>query len=297
MVSRDENRKTTCEKIDENDALLRIPVELGLRLSTVFMYDRLVFVEGPSDEEILRELGRNLNIDTGRANVGFVYMKGVRNFAHFAAEGTLDLLTRRKIKMWFITDRDERDDSEVTRMLNSLEDRAQLRVLKRRELENYLLVPDAVRNFITEKQGAAGIQDPTPSLEDVKTAIIEEASNLKDEVIRLRLERQILQPIFLQTRHVTGSIEERIQQAAKDLTTRLNNIEEERVTITSAIESVWPSQAQNLAPGTLVLERVAKRFNVRFNKASGDGARLAYFIPASAIADELQDLLQEVTHQ
>ena len=120
LVSRDDAQRTVCQTLDVGDGVLKIPAELGLRLSTVFMYDRLVFVEGPSDEAVLRELAKILDRDLAKANVGFVQMGGVRNFAHFAAQTTLELLTRRNIKRWFVTDRDERDDEDVNQMLQRL---------------------------------------------------------------------------------------------------------------------------------------------------------------------------------
>ncbi len=51
----------------------------------------------------------------------------------------LDVFTKRRIALWFVADRDERDDAEVVRMMQRLGGRARLVVLKKRELENYLL--------------------------------------------------------------------------------------------------------------------------------------------------------------
>jgi putative ATP-dependent endonuclease of the OLD family len=96
MVSRDAQYKTVCQSITESDGPLLLPSELGLRLSTVFMFDRLLFVEGPSDEAVLRTLAKTLKLDLTKSNIGFVHMCGIRNFAHFAAEGPLELLSRRK---------------------------------------------------------------------------------------------------------------------------------------------------------------------------------------------------------
>src|SRR5208282_3018444 len=53
LVSRGADKKTVCDSLSATDASLRIPTELGLRLSTVFMYERLIFVEGATDETIL----------------------------------------------------------------------------------------------------------------------------------------------------------------------------------------------------------------------------------------------------
>src|SRR6266481_3856140 len=88
LVSRGIRNRTQCQTVDPNEGAMSIPAELGLRLSTVFMFDRLIFVEGPSDESVLRGIAKKLPVDLTRANVGFVYMTGARNFAHFAAEST-----------------------------------------------------------------------------------------------------------------------------------------------------------------------------------------------------------------
>jgi putative ATP-dependent endonuclease of OLD family len=175
LVSRDQADRTAIERLDAGEGALRMPAELGLRLSTVFMYDRLVFVEGPSDEAVIRELAKTLDIDLARANVGFVQMGGVRNFAHFAAQSTIGLLARRRIRLWFVADRDEKDDAEVMAMVQRLGEGASVKVLERRELENYLLDASAVARFIGEKRLAGGLAADIPAEADVETGIVEEA--------------------------------------------------------------------------------------------------------------------------
>jgi putative ATP-dependent endonuclease of the OLD family len=150
IVSRKGGR-TEIERAVSEDDVLRIPGEIGLRPSTVFMFDRLLFVEGPSDEAILRAFSRTLTVDLTSRNVGFVAMGGASNFAHFAAEATLDLLSRRQIPVWFVVDRDEREDVELARMIERVGDRAKLVPLSAREMENYLLVPDALCTLLTDK--------------------------------------------------------------------------------------------------------------------------------------------------
>jgi hypothetical protein len=294
LVSRDSKNRTICLRMDAEQGPAKIPAELGLRLSTVFMFSRLVFVEGPSDENILRELAGKLDIDIAKSEVGFVHMGGVRNFAHFAAEGTLDLLSRRRIRMWFVTDRDEADDSEVKRMIERLSGRAKLTVLKRRELENYLLSDAAVAAFIEEKQKASGSNGQRPDLESVRQAIREESLSLKDEVIRLRLEKRLLTPVFLHTRKNTGSIDERISSAIEQLTVRRDAVGHERRSIVDEVEQGWEEQALSAAPGSVVLERVARRFGVAFSKDKGDSERLARLMPPTCVDAELKDLLSDI---
>jgi putative ATP-dependent endonuclease of the OLD family len=216
LVSKNETGKTTCQLIEAEEEALRIPAEIGLRLSTVFMFDRLLFVEGPSDEAVLRLFAEKLRIDLTKCNLGFVHMGGVRNFAHFAADSTLDLLSRRRVLMWFVTDRDELQDQEVKRMMERIGARAKLRVLERRELENYLLSPDAIATFVTAKLMAA--KKPTDSVnrDSVSAALDEAFASLKPEVIRLRLERDVLTSIHLQSRHKTGTAEDRIKARKKN---------------------------------------------------------------------------------
>jgi energy-coupling factor transporter ATP-binding protein EcfA2 len=294
LVSRDSKNRTICQRMDPEQGPVKIPAELGLRLSTVFMFSRLVFVDGPSDENLLRQLAGKLNIDIAKSEVGFVHMGGVRNFAHFAAEGTLDLLSKRRIRMWFVTDRDEADDSVVKRMIEGLSGRAKLTVLKGRELENYLLSEAAVAAYIEEKQKAAGSNGQRPDLESVRQAIREESLSLKDEVIRLRLEKRLLAPVFLHSRKVTGSVDERIASAIEQLTVRRDGVGRERRLIVEDVERDWEGQALSCAPGSVILERVAKRFGVAFSKDKGDSERLARLMPQASVDAELKALLSEI---
>ena len=93
LVSRDAKYRTVCQSISSADGPLLLPAELGLRLSTVFMFDRLLFVEGPSDESVIPSLAKTLGLDFTKSNIGFVHMCGVRNFAHFAAHLSVNRLS------------------------------------------------------------------------------------------------------------------------------------------------------------------------------------------------------------
>lgn len=294
LVSRDHNSRTICQPVIPEEGASKIPAELGLRLSTVFMFDKLIFVEGPSDESVFRVFAKATDVDLTKANVGFVYMNGVRNFAYFAAESTLDLLSRRRIQMWFVTDRDESTDAEVLRMTDRLAGRARLTVLEKRELENYLLNSTAITSFITDKQKSAGSSSPKPDVDTVARALTEEADALKGEVIRLRLEKRLLMPVFLQTRTAAGAIPDRIRNAVEALNQRLEHIEQERAAITADVESSWHADALSVVPGSAVLEKVARRFGVGFSKDKGDSEKLALQLSPDAIPSELKLLLREI---
>jgi hypothetical protein len=245
--------KTSCQLIGAEDEALQIQAEIGLRLSTVFMFDRLLFVEGPSDEAILRIFAQKLGIDLTKCNLGFGHMGGVRNFAHFAADNTLDLLSRRRVLMWFVTDHDEMDDEEVKRMISRLGDRAHLKVLQCRELENYLLNPGPIAAFIGEKLKAAKKTAEGLTRASVETALTEVTNSLKPEVARLKLERRVLAPVYLQSRKSTGTAEERIKTALSELDKRLQSMEEKRKEVENALDQCWERRCAEMVPGAQVL--------------------------------------------
>src|SRR5260370_39424283 len=122
--------------------------------------------EGPGEGSGVGGVGKEVPVGLTRANVGFAYMTGARNFAHFAAESTLDLLSRRRIRMWFVRDRDEISDIEVSRMLDRVGGRARLKVLSTRELRNYLLNGNAVLGFLSAKLKLAARQGTEPAIEE-----------------------------------------------------------------------------------------------------------------------------------
>lgn len=291
LVSRESDRWTRCEEAVAGDASLRIPTELGLRLSTVFMFDRLVFVEGASDEAVLREVARRCSVDLTSANLAFVQMGGVRNIGHFAIEGTIDLLTRRRVRMSFVIDRDEKDDQEIAGLMQKLGDQAVLRVHPGRELENYLLHAGALARFISSKRGTRGPVEE----DDVQKALSEEADALKDEVVRLRLHQRALTPIVFQARGEQGTVEDRLRAGREEIEARVQRVEEERSAIARAVEREWASEKLRIVPGAELLDRVCRRFDVRFRKDRGDSVRLLREIPESSLPHELTELVRSLT--
>jgi putative ATP-dependent endonuclease of the OLD family len=187
---------TRVELVNVEEAAASIPRELGIRLSSLFMFDRLVFVEGPSDEEVVREWASILGINLAQAGVGFVSMGGVRNLGYFAAKGTLDFLTRRRVRIWFLIDRDEREAEDVKDLSARLTGQAKLVVLERREIENYLIVPRALHEFIRLKREMAAAKGDHPSLDQVVSALDAAAEELKQIAIERRVTKQTCFPIY-----------------------------------------------------------------------------------------------------
>lgn len=291
LISRNTQGVATCDRLAEGDAPVKLPAELGIRLSTVFMFDRIVFVEGPSDESILRELSRTEGIDLNGAGVAFVHMGGVSNFAHYAAQATLDLLSRRRVQMWFIVDRDERDEVETRKMLDRLGGKATMFVLQRRELENFLIDETALRGFIAQKLGKA-----PPSAEAYAASIAKIAGSILDEVVTMYLEKSCLPPIYLRGQDVAGDVPDRLHIAIAELQERLGGVPSERERIHKELSTGWGvERAIQMAPGALLLDRLCKEFGCSFQKQRGDSLKLARHLPNSAIPTQIRTILKAIT--
>jgi hypothetical protein len=294
------NQDTTVQLLNLEDAQARIPKELGLRLSSLFMFDRLVFVEGPSDEAVLRDFANKLEVNLAQWNVGFIAMGGVRNFSHFASEAILSFLSKRQVSIWFVLDHDENDDSDVARMRVRLNGRASLHVLKKRELENYLLSPSAVSAFLLEKLSTAVKQGADTSPKGIHSALDQCAEQLKNFAIVKRVAKTLCKPTFA-SRFTAGDFEgdgkakvtEKLEEQLMELRSRRDSIEDAFARETDLLEQDWADLKQDLVPGPELLDLVFQRFGLRFRKET-DSSRLAAYVGAEEIAPEIRDVLRSI---
>ena len=290
LVAKRHNKSSDVLKVASEGDLLKISEEVGLRPSTVLMFDRLVFVEGPSDEEILTELASRLNLDLSASSTAFVQMGGASRFAHYAAEATLELLSRRQIKMWFVIDKDEKDDDDVVRLLRTLGSRAELTFLKRREIENYLLDPDAIVAVLLEKAKTSNLEI-APTRQDVETLIRDSARDLLDRAVYLRLSKTALKPIYAE--YGGDDAKKRLEAMQAAAASRLDQLDVTEKAIREEVSAAWPSSAEKLAPGSEILEAVFTHYGLRYKKEV-DGRRLAARIDPSKLDQEITRFLQQV---
>ncbi len=299
------NESTRVQLLDLEEAETHIPRELGIRLSSLFMFDRLVFVEGPYDEDIIREWASTLAVNLSSANVGFVHMGGVRNFTHFAAESTLSFLTKRQVQMWFILDRDEKDDSEVVKLQELMGNKSKVIILKKREIENYLICPRAIMEFINLKRKLSGQTSNGELLDeaDIVKKIQECSENLKDLSIEKRVLKIVCKPCYPPTREITatGKKVKGIQDKATNIISDMIKELEEAKNSTEAIykeqcalvDNDWPTKKLNVVPGSRLLDMVCQQYGVRFKK-DRDGSRLAALFQQEEIDKEIKDIVSEI---
>lgn len=304
LVSKDVS--TQVQLINLEEAEIAIPRELGIRLSSLFMYDRLVFVEGPSDENIIREWSAILGVNLSQSNVGFVHMGGVRHLSYFATEATLSLLTKRQVQMWFLIDRDERDDDEIRRIEQRLKNKAIFHVLKKREIENYLICAPAITKLIQQKRpsvAAARVEDALELTEgNVENAIRECADTLKEVTIAKRVAREICKPIYPALQWTIDSdsetftldkLAEEGERMVNDLQQMINNAQAVYCHHSSDVDARWESLKISVVPGDLLLDKVFSRFGVRFHK-NRDGARLAAVMSKTEIDEEIKGVIRDI---
>ena len=292
LVSRNKGATSKIEKVASENDLVVMSQEIGLRPSTVLMFDRLVFVEGPSDEAIISELSKVLNLEIASENATFVQMAGSTGFSHFAADATLDLLSRRRIRMWFVVDSDERSETEIKRMVDRIGDRAELVVLKRRELENYLLEPRAILKLVKEK--AATSKDKLRDIDEdqIKRDIIEISEGLLDRVVQLLVEKKLLSPIY--AKYGGNTVSEKLEQMSQAAALRAKDAPQIEKSIRDELETSWKADSTFRAPGSEIIDGVLQKYGFTYNKLK-DGPRLARFLEPVEIAREIHLLLTEVT--
>ena len=296
---------TQIRQLDVEEAEAEIPQELGIRLSSLFMFDRLIFVEGQSDEDILREWASTLGINLSQANVGFIHMGGARNFAHFATEATLSFLRKRQIQMWFLIDRDEKEDYEVSNLQKILGQKATVKVLQRREIENYLICPRVIKDFIEFKRKSSGVSniEPIPSELEIKAKIEECAEKLKQFTVNKRVLKIACKPIYPNTKGLfkevaegedifINQVSEEIQQIIEQLEAQQSRLETLYTEKLDEVNKVWQSSKLNLVPGDLLLDMVCQAYKIRFRKER-DGSKLAILMKNNEISQEIIDIIQE----
>ncbi|WP_344571997.1 AAA family ATPase [Streptomyces violaceolatus] len=293
MVSK--TPETTVRLLNVAEAEEAIPQELGIRLSSLFMYDRLVFVEGPSDEQLLRIFAETLGISFGQASVGFVTTGGARNFTHFATASTLTFLGKRNVRTVFLLDRDERNNQDLDKLRARIDGISELVVLDRRELENYLLDANVLARYLVIRTDGA-LQ---PSPEEVQEKIDKACEGLRSVAIERRALKEICAPVIPRREKViTRDAEEDFLTAAKrELDEVLLAVQELRNSVEKTlqlaendVEARWSDSKIDLIPGDEILKRLFREYGLSFNKRK-DSVRIASVMTGAEIPAEMKRII------
>ncbi len=156
--------------------------DLGYTTSDLLLYDRFLFGEGPTEPEILPTLlsatGRFAEKEV--AATAFMHVEGVpenvdaqqkriRLYERVLANIAVTQIPRMYL---FDGDRTSADQNRLVATADESGTRVLIQFLKRSEIENYLLVPEAIAAAIMEEAEVHGIEI-TVSADDIVTAIDE----------------------------------------------------------------------------------------------------------------------------
>jgi len=299
LVTKNNKKETEVSLLNEEEAEIYLPKELGLKLSSIFLYDKLVFVEGDSDIDVFKEFASKLGYNTNNYNIGFISMGGCRNLKHFASETTINFLTKKQVELFFILDRDEKDKSEIEKLEQTLgKSNIFINILKKRELENYFISPVLLSKYI-ESCIFKKIQVDT-----IEQIIIENANKLKTFVIDKRVAKIIKENSFLDfgeffEKPQEESIGIKLAEKTKKFINKLNNQISDLKLIYSKekeiIEQEWGTKMLDLVPGDYLLNSVFKalKADIKFKK-SRDCIKIASIMNEDDITDEIKAILKRI---
>lgn len=273
-VTRAEGVSTVAPVRDDPSALLS---SLGVRLSDVLSATRVLVLEGPSDEDILGawfpEILRSPAVAVLRGRGGD-NARHADQLAEWLAG--VDKIGLRRVL--YLRDRDELSPSA----LKALRDSTTVAVLRRRELENYLLDAAAVAQVL-----GSLVPDGTsmPTVSDVSVAFADTAESLRQKIIINRVCRQVQPPRLLMEHSLRrrlageGADQEAVIAAISD---RLMSQDELRTQIETAWKAAEADVASRsgddllaIAPGEEILNAIFLRFAGRGYSKRDDGVAIA----------------------
>lgn len=294
LVTREDG--VSIAEIADND-LDRVLREVGVRLSDVLSAERVLLVEGDSDASLLGAWFPDVLI--GR-RAAVVPLGGSDRAYHLdtieQVLGGVDQLGR---SVLFIRDRDELGP----RRLRVLEADPRIAILRRREIENYLLdAPAAILKALDARlQQSERQSEERFDVATLTTAMREEADKLRTVVVLKRVVEESVPPRLLDRATMREIVRSgpSVERLAAALDAAIASANESRIQLASAwareeaaIGAAWETDWISLAPGAEVLGGIWRRAALRYDKTS-DGARIASAMehPPAEIADVLDELL------
>ena len=302
LVSKAES--TTAQLLERGEVEDQIPTELGIRLSSLFIYDRLVFVESQTDEDIVRAWAATYGVNLDQANVGFIHMGGSRPLSYFAVNTTLSFLSKRQARMWFMIDRDEKDEEDNRRIRERLGDNAVASVLDKREIENYLILPRILGDQIAVKLREHGGDDERlPKRGEVEALIEKSVEQLKNITIFKRVAKTICRPLYPSRTQQSHDIDSKTaeERATEQMEAWESKVSELKSAIavetkrqTEEVERQWKEHKLEIVPGDWLIDMVYRHYAVRFRKERGDGVELARMMTKDEIGSEIEALIKNI---
>lgn len=218
-------------------------------------------------------------------------MYGGRNVRNQGIRSVAELLTTHGVETYFLIDRDSRTDDELHDLERQVAELGgTILTLGRREIENYFLGPDTVARFIEGKSGQ--------SVDNQKVAEVlgEVLSNYRELALAKRVKEVMLSPVYPPRETDGGDLEAEVTRALDSMTQELQRrLEEVGTVIRQERERLDRiTSPETHAPGAEVIDLVASRFGVRYNKSERDARLLAACLDRSEIHPDIRKLFDVV---
>jgi predicted ATPase len=189
------NERTTIARIQDAAGLGTVLEDIGARNSDVLLSDAVLFVEGPGDKGAMNRWSETLGMSFAERNITILPMGGgehAERGAPLRSDVLQGISSKAPVPHKFLLDRDERSQDELDSLTKRLGDRVM--ILKARELENYFLIPRALRQALQMKcKDDSSLLDKIQQVsdQDVQRLITAEADKLYGIVLLKRIRAEL----------------------------------------------------------------------------------------------------------
>lgn len=269
---------------------------LGVRLSDVLSADRVLVVEGTSDEDVLQawfpEVLRNPRVAVLRG-YGGDNARHADQFAEWLAD--TDRVGLRRVL--YLRDHDELAPEMLAKLTRS----QSVHVLQRREIENYLLDPQAIADVVRQLVPPS---TPAPDAQMVAHALRVAAENLRHKIVINRVARRIAPARQL----MDNKLRKRLANDGVDRTKFTDAVIERLMTPTDlrAEVTAWWAEAEadvtnhvgeallKIAPGQEVLDTLFLQYTGRhYDKRVHGPAIAAAMSPPAELTELLSTFMED----
>ncbi len=307
------NKQTQVSKLATSEELSILLEDIGSKNSDLLLSDAVLFVEGKSDEEVLEIFSRTLEMGLQGNNITIIHLKGTSDINHTAIvrkEVLINVSKKSPIPHLFLLDRDERKEEEINKLKQELGD-DKVYILKKRELENYLLFPYAIisaleEKFNSDKNKLKKVKDTQEK--EIKSLIQSAVKSLFNRILTKRI-RTSIRPLlggvlprdsveelekFVNHKNFDKRISKKIKERVSEYLNELN-VEDIVLQEKTKLEQEWKNKTNwiNIAPGEEILSTIYKEFGAKFDKIK-DGKRIAKAIKKEDIDEEIKNLIKNI---
>lgn len=305
---------TKIQKVEESDDLSLALTELGSKNSDILLADMVLFVEGDSDEIIIKTWAKKLGVDFDAKNILCLRIGGCRNLDYYANSDILQRISKLKIPYVFILDRDEKSETTLTKIQAQIQN---VCILERREIENYLLDAECILEAMRIKakdNKVANEQLAQTKPDEIERCVINHASGFKNLVLLKRIRTEMGGITFLSDEglnqlmkdteglELTGIVDKICQVVDADVKDKCGKARTMSIAEKQFLElnEVWAEKNEEkikkIAPGEEILKATFKTYGLKYDK-SKDGMRIAQQMKINQIPSEIRTAIDGLIKQ